>query len=76
VRIVDFTKKANKRFQEIQANIREPQSPKAAPKFTEDFKHVIGLVQENPEMFETSNDLPTLRRRAFYQIWRFFLQSF
>ena len=76
MRRVDFTKKANKRFQEMYDNITEHQSPKAAQKFTEDFKHVIGLVQKNPEMFEASQERPTLRRGLFSNYGGFFYRIF
>ena len=76
MRKVDFTKKANQRFQEMHENISEHQSPKAAKKFAEEFKHVIQLVQQNPEMFEASKERPTLRRGLFSKYGAFFYRVF
>lgn len=76
MRKVDFTKKANRKFQELHDNIAERQSPNAAKKFTEDFKNIIGLVQENPEMFERSEQRPILRRGLFGKYGGFFYRVF
>jgi plasmid stabilization system protein ParE len=76
VRRVDFTKKAQQRFQELHDNISEHQSPKAAKKFVEDFNHTIGLVQKNPEMFAKSTHNPHLRRGLFSKYGAFFYRVF
>lgn len=73
---VDFTKKAQQRFQELHDNIEEHQSPKAAKKFVEDFNNVIHLVQKNPEIFERSASHPDLRRGLFGKYGGFFYKVF
>ncbi|MFK7797668.1 MAG: type II toxin-antitoxin system RelE/ParE family toxin [Aureispira sp.] len=75
MRRVDFTKKAQQRFQELHDNISENQSPKVAKKFVEDFNHTIKLVQQNPEIFAKSAHNPNLRRGLFSKYGGFFLQS-
>jgi len=49
---VDFTKRADRDLDNLVANIKTHQSTKVAKDFTNDFERVIGLVQEQPDMFE------------------------
>lgn len=73
---VNFTKQATRDLDNLVDNIIEHQSPKVAKDFTDDLNRVIGLVQEQPELFEVSKKIKGTRRGLFHKYGGFLYRVF
>lgn len=73
---VNFTKRAVRDLDNLVDNIKEHQSDKVAKGFTDDLSRVIGLIQEQPEMFEASNKIKGTRRGLFHKYGAFLYRVF
>ena len=73
---VDFTKRAADDLDKMVNNIKQRQSDKVAQEFTDDFDRVIDLVQQQPEMFQTSSKIKGTRRGLFHKYGAFLYRVF
>jgi len=73
---VDFTKRANKNLEDLVDNIKTHKSDKVAKDFTDDFERVVGLIQEQPDMFEISEKIEGTRRGLFHKYGAFLYRVF
>ena len=73
---VDFTKRATRDLDSLVENIKTHKSPKVAKDFTDDFERVVGLIQEQPDMFEVSEKIKGTRRGLFHKYGAFLYRVF
>jgi plasmid stabilization system protein ParE len=73
---VTFTKKAEKKLDEVVEHLEKKHSKKHADKFLKDFKHRLDLVKENPYMFEATPKSEQIRKGHVNKFISFFYRIY